>query len=128
MWLQLLCFVIAVLDLQDAFSSMYHLMNRYGKSHLCDKRGPEVLTKAAHCAALLREAASSAAIVLWAAVSLPTLSEQHAAMMLAQGFFFGGRTGVFVGDAACEEGGIVAGAWKQQVRSQRSGWFTTKHC
>jgi hypothetical protein len=103
---------------------MYHILHRYGQSHVCEDKiaARSILMKAAKCAvdalqgaAMVREAASSAAILLWAAVSLPALKEEHAAMMLSQGLFFGGRKDVFVGDASCEEGSIVGRAWQQQV-------------
>jgi hypothetical protein len=112
---------------QDSFSSMYYIMQRYGVEHLChDDGGEHAIALAANCAVkalqganLLRDAASSAAIMLWAAVSLPDMPVRQAAIELARGLFFKGQEVMF---ADCVHNGepgasVVQAAWEQQVCS-----------
>lgn len=105
---------------------MYTLMARYGRAAICsDAQGASALLAAARCAVsalqgvhLLRDAASSAAIMIWAAVALPALSDEAAALMLAQGLCCTkGASPVHAAPSEQHSSSIVEAAWARQVGS-----------
>ena len=113
---------------QDALSAMYTLMARYGRSSICGATGgSQALLAAARCAIaalrgvhLLRDAASSAAIMLWAAVALPDVSDAEAARMLAQGLCSAeGAMPVAAGGYSQRGRSFVESQWLQEVRFVR---------
>ena len=109
--------------MQDAFAAMYHILQRYS-AVICARSGSSsVLEAAADCAVTalqmvdtLREVAGAAAVMLWAAFSLPDIAPAYAAAQLAQGLC-GSLEGppAMADPNATADGSCVEQAWLQQV-------------
>jgi hypothetical protein len=108
---------------------MYYIVQRYGRESLCTSaEGRTALVSAANCALvalrgadLLREAASSCAILLWAAWSLPGVSPAFAARQLGTGLCCRGERGAEAANASQDasptgSASFVEETWQQQAR------------
>ena len=108
--------------MQGGLTALFYILQRFGTSLCATPNGRAAIAQAARCALtalqgvnILREAAGSASIVLWAAAALPAPAPAAAAATLARGLF--GCSLDLSGDLVLT--GPAHTAWEAQVRFDR---------